>query len=112
MLTLVGSYAYESSMTDVWVAVIFGIIGYVMKRSHFPTAPLVLGLVLAPLLETNFRQSMLLSKGSYSIFFERPISLVLLLLCAVSLVISIYWSYRQAKNQRKQHIPTKGVELH
>ena len=111
MLTLFGAYAYESSMTDVWVAVIFGIIGYIMKRSHFPTAPLVLGLVLAPLLETSFRQSMLLSRGSFAIFIERPISLTLLILSFISLVLSIYWSWRTMKKQKNTHFSTEGAAM-
>jgi putative tricarboxylic transport membrane protein len=111
MLTLFGSYAYESSLNDVWVAMIFGMIGYAMKKYKFPTAPLVLGLVLAPLLESNFRKSLILSKGDFTIFFDRGISLVLIIISLLSLVISIYWSYRQSRKANKagtHHLTEKG----
>jgi putative tricarboxylic transport membrane protein len=53
---------------------VFGIVGYLMKRFDFEAAPLVLALILGPLLEDNLRQALLISKGSFMIFFNRPIS--------------------------------------
>lgn len=100
LLTIFGAYSYRSSMVDVWVAFIFGIIGFLMKQFNYPTAPLILGLVLAPLLETNLRQSLILSNGSYAIFFERTISLVLLIVSAIFFVLSIYLTYLTKKSKK------------
>ncbi len=70
---VIGSYSLNN-IGDVIVMFIFGIVGYLMKRFDFEAAPLVLALILGPLLEDNLRQSLLISKGSFLIFFNRPIS--------------------------------------
>src|SRR5262249_50448629 len=70
----VGSYAVHNSMMDVWYMLIFGIIGYVFKKLDYPLAPLVLALVLGDLAENALRQSLIMSQGSLSIFFTRPIA--------------------------------------
>jgi putative tricarboxylic transport membrane protein len=66
-------------VVDVWIMVAMGVLGYVLRKLDFETAPIVLGLVLAPMMELSLRQSLALSAGSYTIFLTRPISLVLLL---------------------------------
>lgn len=76
-ISLVGAYAATLSMATVWMCIGFGILGWLMMKFDVPRAPLVLALVLAPLLETSLRQSLLLSFGSPLIFIERPIAAVL-----------------------------------
>ena len=71
---VVGSYSLNNNISDVIVMFIFGIVGYLMKRFDFEAAPLVLALILGPLLEDNLRQALLISQGSFMIFFNRPIS--------------------------------------
>ena len=71
----------------VVVTLAFGFIGYLMIKADLPRAPLVLALVLAPLMESSLRQSMMMSEGTLNIFFERPIALVLL----VGVVLSLVW---------------------
>ena len=61
-------------MVDVWLMLIFGVVGYLMRKLDYPMAPAVLAIVLGPLAETSMRQSLLLSDGSFLIFFTRPIS--------------------------------------
>jgi putative tricarboxylic transport membrane protein len=100
VLTLLGSYASETNMMGVWVTLVFGIIGYVMKKYKFPVAPIVLGLVLGPLLERNLRQSLLL--GDYTIFFTRSISLVILIISVIFVILPIYWHFRDKKKQKLQ----------
>jgi putative tricarboxylic transport membrane protein len=80
VLTIVGSYTLSNNMIDVWVMIIFGIIGYITKKYDYPTAPLILGLVLGPIAEINFVRAASLSKGDLTIFFTRPLSLTLLIL--------------------------------
>ncbi|MPM13957.1 hypothetical protein SDC9_60317 [bioreactor metagenome] len=77
---VLGSYALGNSMFPVWVAFVFGVIGYVMRKFDFPTAPMVLALVLGPMAETNFRLALLMGEGSLLIFLKRPVSVVILLL--------------------------------
>jgi len=70
---------------DVALTLVFGLMGYVMKQFRFEPAPVLLGFVLGPMLEENFRRSMLLYSGDFSIFVTRPISGVLVA-CAVALI--------------------------
>jgi putative tricarboxylic transport membrane protein len=61
-------------MHDVWLMFGFGVVGYLLRKLDYPMAPAVLAIVLGPLAETSMRQSLLMSQGEFSIFFERPIS--------------------------------------
>ena len=61
-------------MHDVWLIFIFGVVGYLMRKLDYPMAPAVLAIVLGPLAETSMRQSLLISDGSFGVFFTRPIS--------------------------------------
>jgi putative tricarboxylic transport membrane protein len=97
MLCGIGAYASEGSMTPVYTLALFGDIGYIMKKVQIPTAPLILGLLLGPMAEENLRRSLLVSEMDPAIFVTRPISLVLLILGAVTLV----WPWVQERYQRK-----------
>src|SRR5216117_2730179 len=70
----IGAYAVHSSMIDIWYMLIFGVVGYVFKKLDYPLAPLVLALVLGDLAENALRQSLIMSQGSLTIFFTRPIA--------------------------------------
>ena len=88
-LAVVGSYAIRNSLLDVFMMVGFGILGYLAKRVGFDPGPIVLGLILGPIAETGLSQTMLMGQAQgniWSLFFTRPISLVLILLCAASLL--------------------------
>lgn len=89
ILCIVGSYAVNNSLFDVWVMLFFGVIGYFMQKMRFPISPLVLGLILGPMVEAELRRSLLLSQGSPAIFVTRPVSLILLLLTMASIVQGI-----------------------
>jgi putative tricarboxylic transport membrane protein len=79
LFCLIGSYTINNQIIDVLTMVIFGLVGYLMKKLNFPGAPLILALVLGPMLEDNLRRSLMISYGQFSIFFTRPISLVFLI---------------------------------
>src|SRR5688572_24242841 len=81
-LCIVGVYSQSNSIDDLWVMVVFGVLGYFMKQYDFPAAPLILGLVLEPLFENALRQSLTLSHGSLAIFVTRPVSATLLVITA------------------------------
>ncbi|HVE48424.1 MAG TPA: tripartite tricarboxylate transporter permease [Casimicrobiaceae bacterium] len=89
-LCIAGVYSQSNSADDLWVMSGFGIVGYLMKKFDFPIAPLVLGLVLEPMLETSLRQSMTLSHGSLAIFVTRPISATLLVLTLLILIAPLF----------------------
>jgi len=74
ILCVVGGYAPTQDMHDVWLMLIFGVVGYLMRKLDYPLAPAVLAIVLGPLAEASVRQSLIMSHGSMTVFFERPIS--------------------------------------
>ena len=71
---ILGTYSVANSMIDVWIMLIMGGIGYVLRKFEYDLAPIALGLVLAPMLELSLRQSLAMSAGDYGIFLERPIA--------------------------------------
>ncbi len=73
VICAIGAFTVHSSMFDVWLMVVFGVIGYVFKKLDYPLAPLVLALVLGDRAEDAFRQSMLSSQGTVTIFFSNPL---------------------------------------
>ena len=75
---LIGAYSIENSTGDVYLMLIFGIVGYLMKKFRYEAAPLILAFILCPLLENALRQSLIMSQGEFRIFVERPICLVAL----------------------------------
>jgi putative tricarboxylic transport membrane protein len=79
ILCVVGAYAIQNSMLDVWLVLIFGVIGFVLRKLDYPLAPLIVALVLGELTETALRQSLIMSDGSMGIFFTRGIALPLTL---------------------------------
>lgn len=85
----IGVYSVNNSPFDVLLTLIFGVIGFGMMRFDFPAAPLLLGFVLGPLLEENFRRALVLSRGSFTVFVERPVSLTFLVLTLLILLASI-----------------------
>ncbi len=85
----IGVFSLGNSVFDLWLLAIFGVLGYVFAKLDCDAAPLVMGLILGPLLEENFRRAMFLSKGSVSVFVDRPISAILLVAAAVVLVLMI-----------------------
>jgi putative tricarboxylic transport membrane protein len=97
LFCLIGSYTIANSMTDMVIMIIFGFVGYLMKKFEYEMAPLVMGLVLGPLMEKTFRTSLLMSKGSPAIFFRRPISLVLLALAMLVLISPLITRKRLAE---------------
>ena len=99
-IAFIGSYSVGNSMFDVWSCLGFGILGWILRRYDFPTAPVILGLILGFLAETNFRRALLM--GDWNIFFVRPVSLIMLVLAVLSLfwpIISTYWKKRKERQQ-------------
>ena len=89
-LCLIGGYAPTQDMHDVWLMIVFGIVGYLMRKLDYPLAPAVLAIVLGPLAEPALRQSLIISEGDFSIFFTRayagPIMVIALILLFLPLI--------------------------
>ena len=85
---VLGVYAVNGSVVDVWIMAVMGALGYLLRKFDFETAPVVLGLVLAPMLEMSFRQSLAMSSGNYAIFVNRPIAATMLLVGLGLLLLS------------------------
>ncbi|WP_417599597.1 tripartite tricarboxylate transporter permease [Pararhodobacter oceanensis] len=97
----VGVYSVNNNPFDVIMVIIFGLVGYVMNAFQYPTAPLLMGFILGPLIEQHFRRALLFSRGDYTTFIDRPISAAFLALSALMLMVMIYpsikrWSARGA----------------
>jgi putative tricarboxylic transport membrane protein len=95
LFCLVGVYSLSNSAYDILVMLGFGILGYLMRKLKYEGAPLVMAFVLGPLLELNLRRSLIVSEGSFGIFFTRPISAVILILSLVILGLSIISKFRK-----------------
>lgn len=94
ILSVVGSFALRNNSFDVGVTIVLGLIGYFMSRGGFPMAPVVLGVVLGPMLESELRRSLIMSRGDWSIFYTRPITLFFLILSLMIILSTLYRSYR------------------
>jgi putative tricarboxylic transport membrane protein len=90
LFALLGVYAVSNSTVDVWIAVVMGALGYLLRKLEFDVAPIVLGLILCPMLELSLRQSLAMSAGSYSILVTRPIAAVMLGVALLLLVVSLW----------------------
>ena len=97
---MVGAYSLANSVTDVFLMIGFGVLGWALRRGGYEVAPVVLALVLGPLMETALRQSLILSSGSPAVFLTRPLSAALLVAAAGLLAAPLVLRRR----------PTVGVE--
>ncbi|KIX11135.1 tripartite tricarboxylate transporter permease [Dethiosulfatarculus sandiegensis] len=86
---LVGAYGFNQSIFDVWMTLVFGVLGYILRKNGFPVAPLLIAFILEPILESSLRQSLLMSHGSPMIFFTHPISATFLALSVVGVVLTV-----------------------
>jgi putative tricarboxylic transport membrane protein len=89
LFCLTGTYAVSANLFDLWVTVAFGVVGFLLQRYGYPVAPIVLGLILGPMLETHFRRALIVSRGDYGIFVQRPISAALLVVAALYLLLPL-----------------------
>ena len=87
---VIGSYSLSNSVADVFTMILFGLFGYLLRKFDYEAAPLIMALVLGKMFENAFRQSLILSGGSFSIFFTRPVSAVLLIIALGLLVSPIF----------------------
>jgi len=89
MCCILGAFAARNNITDVWLIVVFGVVGYACERLRFPVAPMVLGVILGPLAETNFMTTMISFNNDWTTFFTRPISGTIMALALASLAYPV-----------------------
>jgi putative tricarboxylic transport membrane protein len=89
-VSMVGVYSVSGSMFDLALLMAFGLLGYLMRKLDYPSAPLILGLALGAAMERALRQSLMMSEGSLSILVSRPISAVMLSFALLVLLIPVF----------------------
>jgi putative tricarboxylic transport membrane protein len=89
-ISIVGVYSVSSSLFDVWMLSGFGLLGYLMRKLDYPSAPLILGLVLGDMMERALRQSLMMSQGDLGILVSRPLSATMLALTALILLLPLF----------------------
>ena len=95
----IGVYSISNSPFDVMQTAVFGVVGYIFVKLECEPAPLILGFILGPLMEENLRRAMLLSRGDPTVFFQRPISLTMLLIAAFLLAIVLAPAVRKKREE-------------
>ncbi len=96
MLCAIGSYSLNNQISDVWLFFVFGILGYLLDKADYPLPPIVIGLILGEMFESNLRQA-LTSDPDWTLFFTRPISGVFMALTAISILMTV----RQIRKHKK-----------
>ncbi|MDX8347469.1 tripartite tricarboxylate transporter permease [Cognatiyoonia sp. IB215446] len=89
ILCLVGGFAPSQKLHDVWLIVGFGVVGYLLRKADYPMAPLVLALVLGPLMERSFRQTLISEQGNIMAFVERPLSATFIALSVIFFLLPL-----------------------
>ncbi len=105
LFCLIGVYSVGNTVFDIYIMILFGIVGYLMKKFDYEGAPLVLAFVLGPLMENNLRKSLIMSQGDFSIFFTRPLAAASLVI-ALFLLISPLIPYLRKK---REEIPKEDI---
>jgi putative tricarboxylic transport membrane protein len=95
MCCILGAFAARNNITDVWLMVVFGVVGYLCERLRFPIAPMVLGVILGPIAETNFMTTMISFGNDWTVFFTRPISGTIMVISIATIFYPIWRQYRR-----------------
>jgi putative tricarboxylic transport membrane protein len=108
VLSLVGAFAINQNMFDVYFAIIMGFVGYLLQKYEFPLSPILLALILGPMSESNLRRFMQIDDGHFLRIFTKPICVIFILLALGSLITSVI---NQRKiNKRNEAAPALGSE--
>ena len=89
IVCIIGCYSLNYSLVEAAVMCLFGVVGYLLKKLDYEGAPLILAFVLSPMLENSLRQSLIMSQGSFAIFFTRPISLIFFVVAVILLIAPV-----------------------
>ncbi|WP_343719736.1 tripartite tricarboxylate transporter permease, partial [Achromobacter dolens] len=100
----VGVFSTQNSLFQIWEVLAFGVIGAVLMTLEFSVAPILLGFVLGPMVEENFRRALLLSRGDLAVFIERPISAWFIGASALLILLQVWAFLRRGKNKNKPQV--------
>jgi putative tricarboxylic transport membrane protein len=94
ILCFIGALSIRNNVTDLWLMIGFGIIGYFFEKLKFPIAPLVLGVILGPLAEESFMNAMISFDNDWTVFFTRPMSGLMMLFTIIVLLLPFFQQWR------------------
>ncbi|MDQ4062034.1 MAG: tripartite tricarboxylate transporter permease [Pseudomonadota bacterium] len=97
IFAVVGTYGISQSIVDLVLLFVVGVVGLLMRLYDFPTAPVIIGMILGPLAEQEFRRAMTTSQGDLTVFFTRPLSATLLAIALVALVAPQLWAWHRSR---------------
>lgn len=99
LFCVIGSFGVSGNLFDVYLLLIFGVLGYFLNRFGYGTAPVVLGMILGNVAESEFRKGMIMFEGDWTIFFTRPISLAFLACALIFTALPLYQTWRENRKQ-------------
>ena len=103
LFCLIGAYSEHNNISDLWMIVVFGIVGYLFERWRFPIAPMVLGCILGPVAETSFLTTMISYRNDWTVFFTRPVSAAVMVLTALALFYPLFRGVRRRRRLALAH---------
>ena len=98
VLCTIGAYALKNNMSQVFACLIFGVLGFAFKKLEIPSTPFILGFILGPLAEVNYRRGMIRTKGSVAPFLTSPISAIFL---AIAIAVLVLYATKPLRQKRK-----------
>lgn len=101
-MVMFAAFAESGNSFHMWLALIFGFVGYLMRKFDFPVAPIVLSVVLGEMIETSFRRTLMMSEGNYELFVTRPFALIILFIAFAALAYQIYRGINDHKKAKAQ----------
>jgi len=101
-LLLLGSFSLNNSTYDMFIALVFGVIGYIMQKNGFPAAPVVLGIILGPIAEDVLARSLIISHGDWSVLFRSPIAIFFYGISTLSVVYSLRRQFAARKTEKEK----------
>jgi putative tricarboxylic transport membrane protein len=95
----IGAYGMRNSWFDLLLLLLFGVVGYAMRRWDFPVAPVLVGMILGPRADTELRRALQISQSDFSIFFTRPVSCALIVLAVLLVVVPTFMRWRKRRRE-------------
>ena len=102
LFCLIGVYSLNNNVYEIFILILFGFFGYLLKKMEYSLAPFILAMVLGPMMETSLRQSLTIAQGDLLIFFRRPFSATLMILVIIALVVSLILSAKGKRDALKE----------
>jgi putative tricarboxylic transport membrane protein len=105
-LSVVGSFAMRNNIFDVWTMILFGLLGYILRKMEFPLAPIVLAIILGPIAESNLDRAITIAGARnmsiWGVFFQSPVAVIIMVLTALSIMAGIYGSIKDKKQAQAE----------